>query len=115
MRLRPVGIDSLQALAKQGLLKDTTICNLKFGEHCVLDMKTKVKFDTTIYHSGGLLDWIHIDVWSLINTASLIGHRYFISFVDGLSMIRWEYPMRQRLKVLNLFVKLKKLMEKQEE
>jgi len=76
MRLRHVGIDSLQALAKQGLLKDTTICNLKFGEHCVLDMKTKVKFDTTIYHSGGLLDCVHIDVWGPTRTSSLRGHQY---------------------------------------
>jgi len=74
-----------------------------------------MKFGITIHLMGGLLDWIHIDVWSLIKTASLGGYRYFISFVDGLSMICWEYPMRQRLKVLNLFVKLKKLMEKQED
>jgi len=105
MRLRHVGIDSLQALAKQGLLKDTTICNLKFGEHCVLDMKTKVKFDTTIYHSGGLLDCVHIDVWGPTKTASFEGYRYFISFVDDLSTRCWVYPMRQRFEVLNLFVR----------
>ena len=94
MRLRHVGIDSLQALAKQGLLKDTTICNLKFGEHYVLDMKTKVKFDTTIYYSGGLLDCVRIDIWGPTKTASLRGHLYFISFVDDLSRHYLVYPMR---------------------
>jgi len=63
MRLGHVSMNSLQALAKQGLLEGATTCNLKFGERYVLDKKTKVKFGTVIHHTGGLLDCIHINVW----------------------------------------------------
>ena len=44
MRLRHVGLDSLQALTKKGLLEGILTCNLEFGECCFLERKTKVKF-----------------------------------------------------------------------
>jgi len=44
MRLGHIGLDSLQALTKQGLLEGALTCNLKFDERCVLDKKMNVKF-----------------------------------------------------------------------
>jgi len=78
MRLGHVGLDSLQALAKQGVLEGALTCNLEFGEHYVLDKKTKVKYGTTTYRSKGLLDCVHVDVWGPTKTAFLEGHRYFL-------------------------------------
>ena len=80
MRREHVDLDFLRALAKQELLEGKLICNLKFGEHCVLDKKTKVKFDTITHHSEGLLDCIHIDFWDPTKTASLGDHKFFIFF-----------------------------------
>ena len=57
-----------------GVLESVLTCNLKFGERCVLDKKTKVKFDTVIQHSEGLLDCIHIDVLGSTTTTLLGGH-----------------------------------------
>jgi len=68
-------MDSLQALVKQELLEGATTYKLKFGERCVLDKKTKVKFGTTIDRMGGLLDCIHINVWVLPRL-----HHYFCLF-----------------------------------
>jgi len=68
-------MDSFQDLAKQRILKGATTCNYEFGKCCALDKKTKVKFGITIHHSGGLFDYIHIDVWDSIKAASLGGHR----------------------------------------
>jgi len=62
MRLEHIGLDSLQALANQGVLKDTLTCNLEFGEHCVLYKKIKVKFGTATHRSEGLFDCVHNDV-----------------------------------------------------
>jgi len=39
MTLRLVDMDSLQAVATQGLLEGALTCNLKFGECCVLEKK----------------------------------------------------------------------------
>ena len=74
----------MQALAKKGSLKDASTCNMELGEHGVLDKK-KVKFSTTIHHSEGLLDCIHVSIWGPAKTVSLGGHRYFVSFIDNLS------------------------------
>ena len=95
MRLGHVCLDSSQALAKQGVLEGTLMCNLKFDKHCVLDKKTKVKFGIVIHRSGGLLDYVHVDVWDPTKTASFEGHQYFVSFIDDSSRQVWVYPMRQ--------------------
>ena len=94
MRLVHVGIDSLQALAKLGLLKGATTRNLKFGERCILDKETKVKFDTTIHYTRGLLDCFHIDVLRATKIASFECHWYFVSSVDDCSRHYWAYLMR---------------------
>ena len=88
-------------------------CNLKFGEHCVLDKKTKVKFGTVIHRSEGVLECVHIDVCGSTKTAMHGGHQYFVSFVDDLFRSYWVYTMRQKFEVLNILVKWKNLMEKQ--
>jgi len=111
-KLGHVGLNSLQALARQRLLKGAKTCNLKSCEHCVLGKKTKVKFDTVIHHMEVLLDLSHMNDWGQAKT-SLGGHWYFVSLFDDLSKHCWVYPMRQKFEVLNLFVKWKKLTEKQ--
>jgi len=49
---------SLQALAKQDLLKDASTCKLKFCEYYVIEKKT----GTVTHCTEGILDYVHIDV-----------------------------------------------------
>ena len=35
---------------------------LKFGKHCAMDKKMKVKFGAATHCSEGLLDCVHVDV-----------------------------------------------------
>jgi len=81
-------------------LEGALTCNLKFSEHCVLDKKTKVKFDTVIHYSKELLDYGYIDVLGPTKTILFESNRYFISFVDNLSRRYWVYAIRQKFKVL---------------
>ena len=78
MRLEHEGENSLQASAKKGSLEGASTCNMKLGEHGVLDKKTKMKFSTTIHHSEGLLDCVHVSIWGPAKTASLGGHGHFV-------------------------------------
>jgi len=55
MKDRHGGEKSLQAPAKKGSLEGASSCNMKLGEHGVLDKK-KVKFSTITHHYEGLLD-----------------------------------------------------------
>ena len=49
MRLGHIGMDYLQAMAKQVLLEGATTCKLEFGKRCILDKKRKVKFGIAIH------------------------------------------------------------------
>jgi len=82
MRLGHGGEKSLQAPAKKGSLEGASTCNMELGEHDILDKK-KVKFNITTHHSEGLLDCVHVSIWGPAKTASLRGHRYFVSFIDN--------------------------------
>ena len=92
MKVRNGGDKSLRAPAKKGSLEGAATCNLE-GEHSVLNKK-KVKFSTSTHRSEGLLDFVHVSVWGPAKTASLGGHRYFVSFIDSLSRHYWIYPLR---------------------
>ena len=104
MRVEHGGEKSLQAPAKKGSLEGASTCNLEVGEHSILDKK-KVKFSTTTHHSEGLLDCVHVSIWEPAKIASLGGRRYFVSFIENLSMHCWIYPMRQRYEALSMLVK----------
>ena len=103
MKVGHGGEKSLQAPAKKGSLEGAATCNL-VGEHGVLE-KMKVKFTTSTHHSEGLLDCVHVSVWAPVKSASLRGHRYYVSFIDNLSRHYWIYPMRQRYEALDMLVK----------
>ena len=87
-------------------------CKLDFCEHCVIGKKTKVRFDTRTHYTEGILDYIHIDVWGPIKTASIGDNHYFVSFINDYSRRCWVYTIKHKREVLELFVKLKRNMEK---
>ena len=62
MRLGYAGEKSLQALAKQRLLKAVKTCKLEFCEHYVIGKKTKVKFGTAIHCTEMILDYVRTDI-----------------------------------------------------
>ena len=73
MRLGHTGEKSLQALARQGLLKGAGTCKLEFCEHYVIGKNTKVKFGTASHCTKRILNYVHTDVWGPIKTASIGG------------------------------------------
>ena len=101
MRLGHGGEKSLQDPVKKGSLESASTCYLELGEHDVLNKK-KVKFSTNTHHSEGLLNCVYVNIWGFAKTASLEGHKYFVSFIDNLSRHCWIYPMRQRFEALGM-------------
>ena len=77
---------------KQGLLKGANSCKLEFCEHCVLD-------------------YVHSDVWGPTKITSLGGMHYFLTFVYDYSRKVWVYLIKNKNKVLNIFLKWKKMVE----
>ena len=104
---------SLQTLMRHGLLKDTKTYKLKFCEHYVVGKKTRVNFGMVNHDTREIFEYVHSDVWGPTKTASIDGNHYFVKFVDGFSRHMWVYTMRAKDKVLEIFVKWKKLVETQ--
>jgi len=61
MRLGHASEKSLQALAKQGLLKGANTCKMKFFEYYVLSKKINVKFDIAFHRIREIIDYMHTD------------------------------------------------------
>ena len=108
-----VGKKALQGHVKQGLLKGAKTCKIDFCELCVFGKQTRVKFGIVIHQTKGTLDYVHTDVRGPSKVASLGGKHYFVSFVDDYSCQVWVYIMRHKDKVLDIFLKWKKLIETQ--
>ena len=94
---------SLQALAKQDLLKGASICKLKFCEHCVIEKKTKVIFDIATHCTEGILDYVH-KMSGDLPRRHLLAVTNFLSFLDDYSRRCWLYTMKHKREVLKLFV-----------
>ena len=72
-----------------------------------------MRFNTNTHCNEGLLDCVHVCIWEPAKTASLGGHRYFVSFIDSVSRQCWIYPMRQCSEALDILVKWKGKMKRQ--
>ena len=72
-----------------------------------------MKFGTIIHYPEGLLDVVHVDVCGPSKVASLGGHKWFVSFVDGYSRRVWVATMTRRGEVLDIFKKWKKCVQEQ--
>ena len=105
MHLGHAGEKSLQSLIKQGLLKGAKSCKLGFCEHCVYGKQTRVKFQSAIHNTKGILDYVHTDVWGPAKVASLGGMHYFITFVDDFSRRVWVYTIKAKDEVFEVFLK----------
>ena len=113
MRLGHAGEKSLQTLAMQGFLKGAKTCKLDFCDQCVMGKQMRVKLDTIIHNTEGILDYIHTDVWGPTKTASLGGKHYFVTFVDDFSRRVWVYTMKSKDEVFETFLVWKKMVDNQ--
>ena len=57
--------------------------------------------------SKGILDVVHSDVWGPAQTATFVGCRYYVTFIDDFSRYTWIFLMRQKSKVFTHFQKFK--------
>ena len=93
MRLGHMGERGMIKLHKRKILKGIKTCKLEFCKYCVFGKQNKVKFKIATHKIKRILDYVHIDVWGPIQTASLGGSVYFASFIDDYSWKVWVYFM----------------------
>nr|KYP63308.1 Retrovirus-related Pol polyprotein from transposon TNT 1-94 [Cajanus cajan] len=74
---------------------------------------SRLKFSTSTHSSGGVLDYVHSDLWGPSRTESHGGARYFLSIVDDFSRKVWVYFLKQKNEVFDRFKEWKVLVETQ--
>lgn len=106
---------SLQKLAPDNLVNGFDFDHRKeagFCETCVKGKQTRSVFPMSENRATEPLKLIHSNVCRKLNTRSLSGVEYFLTFVDNRTHYRWIYVLKTKGKVFNCFLKWKALMEK---
>ncbi|KAH0678662.1 hypothetical protein KY284_019747 [Solanum tuberosum] len=85
MRLGHMSARELEMLSNRNLLNGEKISTLEFCEHCVLGKQKKVSFSTGKHKTGGVLDYLHSDLWGPSKLPSKRGKRYLLTFIDDFS------------------------------
>nr|GEV80080.1 hypothetical protein [Tanacetum cinerariifolium] len=87
MRLGHMSELGLTALSRRGLLDGQCVGKLKFCKHCIFDKHKRVKFNTSVHTTEGILDYVHSDLWGPSQEASLGA---FSAFKEGKVMVETQ-------------------------
>ena len=86
---------------------------LNFCKPCIESKHNRQKFPKV----GGkraseILELVHTDVCGEIETKSLSGKKYFLTFIDDKSRYLWTYAIRKKSEVFEKFLNWKNMEEK---
>ena len=115
-RLGHLGEQNLQKLAKNELVVgfDYDVSKeIHFCEPCAKGKHHRSQFPT----SGGKrseepLGLVHSDVCGKMNTKSLSGAEYFVTFIDDKTRFVWVYVLKHKSQVFEKFLEWKAMVEK---
>ena len=115
-RFGHLGMQNLQKLTRNEMVDnfDYSPSNApEFCEACVGGKHHRSPFQTcTGIQSKEPLDLVHSDVCGKLNTKSLGGAEYFLTFVDDKTRYVWVYPLKYKDEVFDGFLEWKALIEK---
>nr|KYP45103.1 Retrovirus-related Pol polyprotein from transposon TNT 1-94 [Cajanus cajan] len=73
-------------------------------ESCQLGKHVRTSFPKSIKSRAvSPFDVIHSDVWGPSRVPSLLGHRYYVTFIDDFSRCTWIFLMKNRSELFNIF------------
>ncbi|MDM1070863.1 DDE-type integrase/transposase/recombinase, partial [Myroides sp. 1372] len=85
----------------------------KVCEACQLGKQTKHAFSHDKHVSTRPLDLIHSDVWGPAKTTTILGWRFYVTFIDDHTRKVWVYFMKEKSEVFTHFQNFRMLAEKQ--
>jgi transposase InsO family protein len=115
MRLGHMSQLGLAELSKRGLLKGYNNNELDFCEHCVFGKHKRVKFNTSIHTTEGILDYVHADLRRPSQKHSLSDCRYMLTIIDDYSRRVFPYFLKHKHEAFDAFKAWKVMVEKQTE
>ena len=104
----------LQTLAREGMvhgLNSSLSDELDFCESCVNGKLKRASFEVRSCRSTFPLGIVHSDLCGKMNSPSLGGAEYFLTFIDDCTHYTWVYVLKRKSEVFNRFQKWKALVE----
>lgn len=115
MRLGHMSELGLSELNKRELLAGYESGKLEFCEHCIFGKHKRVKFNTSVHTTEGILDYVHSDLWGPARRTSLGGARYMMTIIDDYSRRVWPYFLKHKSEAFSAFKEWKTMVERQTE
>ena len=106
-RLGHLGVASMEKLAKENLLDNFTFkpCGkLSFCDSCTTGKIHKTPFPIKKEKSSSeILELVHSDVCGKLNSKSISGAEYFLTFIDDFTRYTWCYVIKKKDEVFEKF------------
>ncbi|CAN1182465.1 Retrovirus-related Pol polyprotein from transposon TNT 1-94 [Linum perenne] len=115
MRFGHMSEAGMTELSKRGLLDGCNASNLEFCEHCVFGKHKRVKFNTSVHTTEGILDYVHFDLWGPSREPSLGSARYMLTIIDDYSRQVRSYFFKHKSDAFSAFKEWKTMVERQTE
>lgn len=85
----------LKILFEHNVLSSLKKVSLPFCEHRMTSRQHRLKFSTSSSRRKNITELIHSNVWQA-EVTSLVGARYFVSFINNSSKRCWVYPIKKK-------------------
>ena len=99
-----LGHPSFQSLGRMFPSLFTSCCKEKLiCEVCELAKHTRINYPSSGERCNVPLEVVHSDVWGPSKVTSLLGERWYVTFIDGFSRCTWLYLLKHKSEVLSAF------------
>lgn len=101
---RRLGHPSFQSLGRMypslfaSCNKEYLLCDV-----CELAKHTRTNYPSTNERSKEPFEVVHSDVWGPSVVISVLGERWYVTFIDGFSRCTWLYPLKYKSEVFSAF------------
>lgn len=116
LRFGHLNFGGLNLLYKKGMVKGLPLIEKpeRVCEGCILGKQHRESFPAgKSTRAKAPLEIIHSDLCGPMQTPSIGGSFYFLTFIDDYSRKQWVYFLKQKNEVFDLFRQFKNLVEKQ--
>jgi hypothetical protein len=72
--------------------KEKLVCDM-----CELAKHTRANYPSHSERSKVLFEVVHSDVWGPLAVTSMLGERWYVTFIDGFSRCTWLYLLKQKI------------------
>lgn len=86
-------------------IKSTSSVSSYVCSYCLEGKMHRLPFDVSVSHISMPFHKVHSDVWGPAHFLSILGYRYYVTFIDGCTKFVWIFPLINKSDVLAHFVK----------